>query len=69
MDSRWTIRNVSEEARIMIDEVHEATGIPYGRLLTLAIQRWHAQLPEDRPILRLMESWNNRPPAAPSLQP
>jgi hypothetical protein len=57
MNARWTIRNISGEARAMMDEMHEATGIPYGRLLTQAIQHWYASLPKNKTLLQLIESW------------
>lgn len=49
VDMRWTIRNVTDDARAMIDEVHEVTGIPYGRLLTEAINQWYQELPDEDP--------------------
>ncbi len=49
MDNKWTLRNVSEDARAMVVEVHEVTGIPYGRLVTEAIERWYDGLPEEQP--------------------
>jgi hypothetical protein len=47
MDNRWTIRNVSADARAMVDEVREATGIPVGRLVSEAIEAWFQLLPVD----------------------
>ncbi len=46
---KWTIRNVTDDARAMADEVHEATGIPYGRLISEAITCWYQELPEENP--------------------
>jgi len=54
MDARWTVRNISPEARTLIDEIHAATGIPYGRLLSLAIQHWHSRLPQEGLLLGVM---------------
>lgn len=48
-ENRWTIRNVTKDARAMVDEVHDLTGIPYGRLLTDAIEAWYDELPEENP--------------------
>ena len=48
-ENRWTIRNVTKDARAMIDEVHDLTGIPYGRLVTYAIEAWYDELPEENP--------------------
>ena len=50
MDNKWTIRGVSEDARAMIDEVHDLTGIPMGRLVSEAIAEWYAQLDEVDPM-------------------
>jgi hypothetical protein len=43
MDNRWTIRRVSGEARKQIEELHMLTGIPYGRLVSEAIEVWYNQ--------------------------
>ena len=50
MDNKWTVRAVSEDARAMIDEVNELTGIPMGRLVSDAIEAWYAELDEADPI-------------------
>ena len=50
MDNKWTVRAVSEDARTMIEEVHEVTGIPMGRLVSDAIETWYAELDEVDPI-------------------
>ncbi len=50
MDNKWTIRSVTEDARTMIEEVHEVTGIPMGRLVSDAIETWYAELDEVDPI-------------------
>ena len=47
MDNRWTVRNVSADARAKLDEIREATGIPTGRLVTEAIEIWFQLLPAD----------------------
>jgi hypothetical protein len=44
MDNRWTIHRVSSDARQQIEEVHGLTGIPYGRLVSQAIQAWYDQI-------------------------
>ena len=49
MDDRWSIRGVTADARDMVLEVHELTGIPFGRLVSLAIESWYAALPEEDP--------------------
>lgn len=46
---KWTIRNVTDDARAMADEVHETTGIPYGRLISEAITCGYQDLPEENP--------------------
>lgn len=48
-ENRWTIRNVTKDARAMVEEVHSLTGIPYGRLVTEAIEVWYDELPEENP--------------------
>jgi len=50
MDNKWTIRSVTEDARTMIEEVHEVTGIPMGRLVSDAIETWYSELDEVDPI-------------------
>ena len=50
MDNKWTIRSVTEDARTMIEEVHEVTGIPMGRLVSDAIETWYSDLDEVDPI-------------------
>ena len=50
IDNRWTIRSVTEDARTMIEEVHEVTGIPMGRLVSDAIETWYSELDEVDPI-------------------
>jgi hypothetical protein len=47
---RWTIRGVAEDARLAVDEVHEVTGVPYGRLVTDAIRIWYSGLEEEDPM-------------------
>ena len=58
MDNKWTIRAVSEDARAMIAEVNELTGIPVGRLVTDAIETWYSGLDEVDPVppVRMAES-------------
>lgn len=50
MDNKWTVRNVSTDARDMILEVNELTGIPMGRLVSAAIEQWYSELDEDDPV-------------------
>ena len=47
MNDRWTIRNVEPSARELVEEVHAVTGIPYGRLVSEALEVWYATLPPD----------------------
>jgi hypothetical protein len=46
-DNRWSVRNVADDARAMIEDVHEETGIPMGRLVAEAIRVWYDSLPEE----------------------
>ena len=50
MDRKWTLRGISDEAREMIEEVNELTGIPMGRLVSTAIEFWYDELDEVDPI-------------------
>lgn len=50
MDEKWTVRNVSTDARDMIEEVNLLTGIPMGRLVSMAIEEWYSELDEDNPM-------------------
>ena len=50
MDKKWTVRGVEQDARDAVEEVHEVTGIPRGRLLTDAIRLWYSELDEEDPI-------------------
>lgn len=50
MDNRWTIRGVEDDARACVEEVHELTGIPFGRLVSEAIVAWYQDLPEQDPM-------------------
>lgn len=49
-EEKWTIRGVEEEALDKIFEVKNATGIPYGRLVTAAIHTWYETLDEADPV-------------------
>ena len=49
-DTKWTVRGIAADAREAVEEVHELTGIPYGRLLTDAIRLWYSELDEEDPI-------------------
>jgi hypothetical protein len=53
MDARWTIRGISLQARAMMEELHASTGIPYGRLISLAIQHLVNRLPPEGLLLQL----------------
>jgi hypothetical protein len=59
MDDRWTIRRVAEDARVMIEEVHGMTGIPYGRLVSEAIRVWFDLLDREPtlPAARILTRW------------
>lgn len=50
MDNKWTVRGVSEDARSMIEEVHDLTGIPMGRLVNDAIETWYGELDQVDPV-------------------
>ncbi len=43
---QWSIRNVTPEARSMVREVMETSGISAGEAVTEAILLWYAALPE-----------------------
>ena len=49
-DSRWTIRGVDDEARAIIASIHKDTGIPYGRLLNIALWEWIDSVDMDEPV-------------------
>lgn len=49
-DEKWTIRGIDQEARDAIDEIHEDTGIPYGRLVSRALWYWIEDLDLDDPV-------------------
>lgn len=53
MDARWTIRGISRQARVMMEQLHASTGIPYGRLISLAIRHWVHRLPPEGLLLQL----------------
>ena len=55
MDTRWTIRGISPEARSLMERLHAATGVPYGRLVSLAIRHWYSQLPPEGLLLQVMK--------------
>ena len=50
MSTKWTVRGIAPDAREAVEEVHEITGIPRGRLLTEAIRVWYADLEVDEPV-------------------
>ena len=50
-DDKWTIRRVSEDARVMIEEVHEMTGVPYGRLVSETIGVWFDLMHQKNPAM------------------
>ena len=49
MSTKWTIRGIAQDAREAVEEVHEVTGIPRGRLLTEAIRVWYKDLAVREP--------------------
>lgn len=49
-DNKWTIRGIDEEAREVLEAIHDETGIPYGRLISLALWTWIDGLDEEDPI-------------------
>lgn len=49
-DIKVTIRGVDQGAWGEIRAIHRHTGVPYGRLVTLALKAWAAQLPEGEAL-------------------
>jgi len=45
---KWTVRRIPEQALDRLWEVREASGIPLGELLGLAVEHWYRALPEAR---------------------
>jgi len=44
---RWTVRNLDPLVLGLLWEVRETSGVPFGELLTEAIETWYQGLPED----------------------
>ncbi len=49
-EKKWTIRGVDPAAREAVEEIREATGVPFGRLISEAIWTWYDGLPEEDPV-------------------
>ena len=49
-ETKWTIRGIEDEAREAVESIHMHTGIPYGRLVSLALWEWIETLDMDDPI-------------------
>ncbi len=45
-----TVQSVDADAWFEVQAIHEATGIPYGRLVTKALELWLASLDPATPI-------------------
>lgn len=49
-DQKWTIRGIDDEARAILEEIHDDTGVPYGRLVNLALWNWISELDMEDPL-------------------
>lgn len=49
-DAKWTIRGIDDEARTVLEEIHTDTGIPYGRLVSIALWEWIEGLDTTDPV-------------------
>ncbi|MEP5151527.1 hypothetical protein [Planktotalea sp.] len=49
-DTKWTIRGVDSEVRETMKSIHLHTGIPYGRLITMALWEWIDTLDVEDPV-------------------
>ena len=45
-----TVRGIETDAWDEIRAIHEATGVPYGRLVSEALWHWLDDLPQEDPI-------------------
>lgn len=45
-----TVRSIDTDAWDEVRAIHEATGVPYGRLVSEALWYWLEDLPADDPI-------------------
>ncbi|WP_156121882.1 hypothetical protein [Halocynthiibacter namhaensis] len=51
-DIKVTIRGVDQGTWEEMRAIHHHTGVPYGRLVTQALQAWITQLPEPDRVYR-----------------
>jgi hypothetical protein len=49
-DRKWTIRGIDDNARQAMEEIHDNTGVPYGRLFSMALWEWIDGLDLEDPI-------------------
>lgn len=49
-NTKWTIRGIDEDARAVLAEIHDDTGVPYGRLVNMALWDWIESLDMDDPV-------------------
>ena len=49
-DDKRTLRGIDPDAWAEIEAINLATGVPYGRLVTRAIQYWLENLDMDDPV-------------------
>lgn len=49
-DQKWTIRGIDDEARDILEQIHDDTGIPYGRLVSQALWVWIDDLDMEDPM-------------------
>lgn len=49
-NQKWTIRGIDPEARAILEDIHTEFGVPYGRLVSMALWSWIDELDEDDPV-------------------
>ncbi|MEO9460819.1 MAG: hypothetical protein ABJE63_11915 [Lentilitoribacter sp.] len=47
---KWTIRGIDPEAKAILEDIHAEYGVPYGRLVSMALWSWIDELDEDDPV-------------------
>lgn len=50
-EQKWTIRGIDPGARAILEDIHATFGVPYGRLISMALWSWIDDLDEDEPIV------------------
>jgi hypothetical protein len=50
-NQKWTIRGIDPEAKAILEDIHSEYGVPYGRLVSMALWSWIDELDEDEPIV------------------